>query len=335
MRFGLFQSAQWPEGTSQKERLRNAVDQSILAEELGFNSVFMTEHHFSRHGIVPDSFTMLAYLAAQTERIRLGTAVSVLPLHDPVRLAESAALFDILSGGRLEFGIGRGYQWGEFNGFARSLDERVERFDECIDVILRAWSSEEPFTHNGKFWQYRDAIPQPRPLQKPHPPIWMATVSEDGFDLCVRNDWGVMLPQAVPLDIVADWVASYRNTLDRYGKPFAPNKLILARGLHVGADNASALAEFGPSYNEFLELARRVAQSPGDDASPMPFGAEGLVETAVIGSPALCVEKLGLIGELGIEYVIFFSNMGGLAHSQITESMQRFAADVMPEFRAN
>ena len=84
MRFGLFQSAQWPEGTSQKERLKNAVDQSILAEELGFNSVFMTEHHFSRHGIVPDSFTMLAYLAAQTERIRLGTAVSVLPLHDPV-----------------------------------------------------------------------------------------------------------------------------------------------------------------------------------------------------------------------------------------------------------
>jgi len=332
MRFGLFQSAQWPKGTSQQERLRNAIDQSILAEELGFDSVFMTEHHFSRHGIVPDSLTMLAFLAAKTERIRLGTAVSVLPLHDPVRLAESAALFDVLSNGRFEFGIGRGYQWGEFNGFARSLDERVERFDECIDVILRAWSTEKPFTHNGKFWQYRDANPQPQPLQKPHPPIWMATVSEDGFDLCVKNEWGVMLPQAVPLETVAKWVADYRDTFDRYGKPFDPNKLILARGLHVGDDDASARAEFSPSYNEFLELARRVARSPDGNVSPMPFGAEGLAETAVIGSPATCMAKLLLIRELGIEYVIFFSNMGGLTHSQVTESMKRFATDVMPRF---
>ena len=109
----------------------------MLAEELGFDSVFMTEHHFSRHGIVPDSLAMLPYLAAQTERIRLRTAVSVSPLHDPVRLAESAALFDVLSDGRFEFGIGRGYQWGEFDRFARSLDDRAARFDECIlDVPL-------------------------------------------------------------------------------------------------------------------------------------------------------------------------------------------------------
>jgi len=203
MRFGIFQSAQWPEGTDQQVRLRDAVDQSVLAEELGFDSVFMTEHHFSRHGIVPDNLSMLAFIAARTQRIRLGTAVSVLPLHDPVRLAESVALVDMLSGGRLDFGIGRGYQWGEFDGFGVSLDERVARFDESIDVILRTWNSSEAFSHTGQYWEYRNVRPQPQPLQKPHPPIWMATVSDDGFDLCVEHGWGVMLQQAVPLDRVA------------------------------------------------------------------------------------------------------------------------------------
>jgi len=90
MRFGIFQSAQWPEGTSQFDRLREAAEQSVLAEQIGLDSVFMTEHHFSRHGIVPDNLVMLSYIAAQTRRIRLGTAVSVLPLHDPVRLAPDA-----------------------------------------------------------------------------------------------------------------------------------------------------------------------------------------------------------------------------------------------------
>ena len=136
--------------------------------------------------------------------------MSVLPLHDSVRLAESAALCDVLSDGRLEFGIGRGYQWGEFNGFGLSLDERVARFDESIDVILRSWAATEPFTHEGRYWHFRSAQPQPQPLQKPHPPIWMATVSDDGFDLCVENGWGVMLPQGVPLETVGKWVSSYK-----------------------------------------------------------------------------------------------------------------------------
>ena len=154
MRFGIFQFAQWPEGSVQQVRLREAVEQSVLAEALGFDSVFMTEHHFSRHGIVPDNLLMLSFIAARTRTIRLETAVCVLPLHDPVRLTESAALFDQLSAGRLEFGIGRGYQWGEFNGFGLTLDDRAARFDESIEVILRAWTSAEPFSHHGRCWRY-------------------------------------------------------------------------------------------------------------------------------------------------------------------------------------
>ncbi len=333
MRFGIFQSAQWPEGTDQQVRLHDAVAQSVLADELGYESVFMTEHHFSRHGIVPDNLSMLAYIAAQTKQVRLGTAVSVLPLHDPVRLAESVALVDQLSGGRFEFGIGRGYQWGEFDGFGKSLDDRVERFDEAIDVILRTWKSDDPLTHAGKYWQYRNARPQPQPSQKPHPPIWMATVSDDGFDLCVEHGWGVMLPQAVPIETVAHWVTGYRAAFERRGKPFDPEKLILARGMHLGVDDASAWDEAGPAYEEFLALARKVAESPTGNASPMPFDSSAIRASAMICGSETCIEKLQEVRDLGIEYVIFFSNMGGLAHSLIMESLNRFATSVMPQLR--
>ena len=333
MRFGIFQSAQWPEGTQQQVRLRDAVEQSVLAEELGFDSVFMTEHHFTRHGIVPDNLAMLSFIAAQTQHIRLGTAVSVLPLHDPVRLAESVALVDQLSDGRIDFGIGRGYQWGEFNGFGLSLDERVARFDESIDVILRSWAATEPFTHEGRYWHFRSAQPQPQPLQKPHPPIWMATVSDDGFDLCVENGWGVMLPQAVPLETVSHWVDSYKAAFERKEKPFDAEKLMLARGLHVGDDDESAWAEAGPAYEEFLALARKVAESPDGNASPMPFDVDSIRASALICGSETCIEKLNAVRELGIEYVIFFSNMGGLAHSLITESLTRFAKAVMPQLQ--
>lgn len=334
MQFGLFQSAQWPPGVRQQQRLFDAVEQSVLVETLGFDSVFMTEHHFARHGIVPDNLAMLAHLAARTSRVRLGTAVTVLPLHDPVRVAESAALVDLLSNGRLEFGIGRGYQWGEFDGFGVRLDERVARFEEACEVILRAWTATRPFSHDGRFWQYRNILPQPRPLQQPHPPIWMATTSDDGFRLCVERDWGVMLPQAVTLDVVAHWVAAYKSVLARAGKRFDPAKLILARGLYVGADDQGAWREAGPAYREFLELAQRVAQAPCDGAAPLSFDLDSIADSAMICGAHGCIEKLRAVQALGIEYVIFFSNMGGLSHERVVDSLRRFGAEVMPAFRA-
>ena len=177
--------------------------------------------------------------------------------------------------------------------------------------------------------------PQPQPLQKPHPPIWMATVSDDGFDLCVEHGWGVMLPQAVPLETVALWVTAYRAAFERKGKPFEPKKLMLARGLHVGADDTSAWDEAGPAYEEFLALARKVAENPNGTASPMPFDVNSIRASAMICGPETCREKLLAVRELGIEYVIFFSNMGGLAHSLITQSLRRFANSVMPQLRGS
>jgi len=140
MKFCLLQSVQLPEAGAQVQYYKDALEQVRWAEQLGFASVWFTEHHFSRHGIVPASLTVLAYLAGVTTSIRLGTAVAVLPFDNPIQLAEEAATVDLLSNGRLDLGVGRGYQWGEFHKFNVPMDEATRRFEEAMDVMTRAWT---------------------------------------------------------------------------------------------------------------------------------------------------------------------------------------------------
>ena len=154
MKFGLFQSVQLPEPGAQAKYYKEALEQVLYAEQLGFDSVWFTEHHFSRHGIVPASLTVLAYLAGLTTSIRLGTAVAVLPFHNPIQLAEEAVTVDVLSNGRLDLGVGRGYQWGEFHKFHVPMDEATRRFEEAMEVMTRAWTATEPFDHRGEFWSF-------------------------------------------------------------------------------------------------------------------------------------------------------------------------------------
>ena len=140
MKFGLFHSVQLPNPSEQERYYREALEQVLHAERLGYDSVWFTEHHFTRHGIVSATLSVLAYLAGVTETIRLGTAVTVLPFHNPVQLAEQTATVDVLSNGRLDLGVGRGYQWGEFHRMGVPMDEATRRFEEgdggadpCLD----------------------------------------------------------------------------------------------------------------------------------------------------------------------------------------------------------
>jgi alkanesulfonate monooxygenase SsuD/methylene tetrahydromethanopterin reductase-like flavin-dependent oxidoreductase (luciferase family) len=148
MKLGLFQNIQWPEGTNQTQQFRNAIDQVGIAEQLGFESAFFVEHHWTRHGILSSTLATLSHVAAITSTMRLGTAVLVLPFHDPVRLAEEAATVDLLSGGRLDLGVGRGFQWTEFNGFDIPMDESTARYDEALDIILKSWRTEGTFSYD-------------------------------------------------------------------------------------------------------------------------------------------------------------------------------------------
>src|SRR6201997_2316425 len=174
MRFGLFGSATARHGgpdVDSGQGYNQFVDYNLEAEALGYHSTFLVEHHFTGFGQVSASLALLTWVAAKTKTLRLGTAVLVLPWHNPVLVAERAATLDLLSGGRLDFGVGKGYRHSEFAGFCVGPQEAQARFYESLAVILRAWRSDEPFSHDGRFWHYHEIVVEPPTAQKPHPPV--------------------------------------------------------------------------------------------------------------------------------------------------------------------
>jgi alkanesulfonate monooxygenase SsuD/methylene tetrahydromethanopterin reductase-like flavin-dependent oxidoreductase (luciferase family) len=338
MKIGLFQTVQWPEGSEQGQRYNEFIEQCMLADELGYHSIWLTEHHFSRHGITSDSMALLSHLAARTTRIRLGTAVLVLPFHDPIRLAESSALVDHLSGGRLDVGVGRGYQWTEYHGFGVRFDEGSDRFEEALGLLVDAWRADEPFAFDGKYHRYDAAFPQPRPLQQPHPPLWHATSSDGGLRRCAERDWGVLLAQATSLALVNDIATRYGDHVRAAGATMRPDRLVLARGMYCGQSDAEAEELFLPAYSDFLAAAARVAAAPGQEQLAAPHNpfelADGtrLLDTVLSGNPDTCARALERLADIGIEHVLLFVNVAGLRHEDVVRSLRLFAAEVRPRF---
>ena len=337
MQIGLFHSIQWPEGSDQADRYTQALTQACHADALGFDSVWLTEHHFSRHGIVSDSLMVLAHLAAHTSHVRLGTAVSVLPLHHPVRFAEAAATVDQLSRGRLDLGIGRGYQPGEFRGFGVDIAEKYERFDEALEVLRKVWSADAPVSHSGKYYSFEDAAPQPRPFQQPHPPLWLATDSPDGLALCAEEDFGVLLPQGTSLTATAGQMKRYADALAGAGHGPERARAYLARATYVASTDEQAWAEAEGPYKGFLNYAdklRRAHASGGENGGRSPFDLDADLRSSVLfGSPDTVIAGLRAIRELGIGRVMLFVHMGALPHEKIMASLDLFASEVLPVVR--
>ncbi|MEA3024935.1 MAG: hypothetical protein QOF91_220, partial [Alphaproteobacteria bacterium] len=190
MKFGLFGSAQAQRGgpdLDSGQGFRDYIEYNVEAEALGYSSTFVVEHHFTGFGQVSASLNLLTWVAARTRTLRLGTAVMVLPWHNPVLLAEQAATIDLLSGGRLEFGVGKGYRHNEFASFCIPMEEADERFEESLALILKSWTSNERFSHHGQYWHFENIIVEPPTAQKPHPPIWMAAGSPDSIRKVARR----------------------------------------------------------------------------------------------------------------------------------------------------
>jgi alkanesulfonate monooxygenase SsuD/methylene tetrahydromethanopterin reductase-like flavin-dependent oxidoreductase (luciferase family) len=165
-------------GISPARAIQDELELIEYADELGYDTCWVREHHFTQYGFLPNTMSLLAHAAARTERIRLGTAVVTLPLHHPIRAAEDAALVDVLSGGRLELGIGRGYQSIEFDAFGIPLAEARARTDEAIEIMTRLWSAEGPIDFEGRFFSFHGIALQPKPVQQPLP-IHYASISRD------------------------------------------------------------------------------------------------------------------------------------------------------------
>jgi alkanesulfonate monooxygenase SsuD/methylene tetrahydromethanopterin reductase-like flavin-dependent oxidoreductase (luciferase family) len=191
MHFGTYYFLQATPGRSAAEIMSEEVDQMVLSDRLGFDSVWLTEHHYADYGISAAPSVLLATVAARTERVRLGMAVYVLPFHHPLRLAEETATLDILSRGRIVVGLGRGNRPQEFLGHGVNQDESRTRMEEGLDVLRQAWTQER-VTYHGRHWQIDDVPVYPKPLTKPHPPLAFAVTSEESLRWAGRNGFAVM-----------------------------------------------------------------------------------------------------------------------------------------------
>jgi len=348
MKFGIFFLCEQPPWQSCRAAFMDALDEAAYADALGFDAVWVAEHHFSEYGTAPDAAVLAAALAQRVTRMRIGTAVSILPFNHPVRTAESFAMVDVLSDGRLDFGVGRGYQSAEFAGLGLPMAESRARFDESLEIVRRAWT-EERVTFEGRFFQIRDVQVLPRPIQKPHPPIWAAAVSPDSFERLARKGLRILsAPSITPPALMAESYRAYRRVWLEMGHPPEGLEVPALHFTYVGESESRARHEPQQSALWYFQtIARLIAPGPGGEVpEDYRFYARARPHLAAVeydqlyddvllfGEPARVVERIhALREELGVTYLLCWMNFGGLDRELARASIRRFAEKVIPRLR--
>ena len=217
MRFGLFGGPAGGGASPDVDAYGNYAGMVIEAEQLGFSGVYLLEHHLTGRDQISSTLAMFAYRAGRTSSIQLGAAVGVVPRHDPLLFAEQAATVDVLSGGRLDLGVGRGYRDYEFTGFGVEQDEAGSRFDEAIEALCLTWGSEERFSYHGRTWDFEDVVIEPRSVQQPHPSLWLGADSPFSIERAGREGYRLFLDQVGSFELTAKRVATYRSARESTG----------------------------------------------------------------------------------------------------------------------
>jgi alkanesulfonate monooxygenase SsuD/methylene tetrahydromethanopterin reductase-like flavin-dependent oxidoreductase (luciferase family) len=325
MKFGIFGGARVgkrdPLGDSYG--YNDFVEYIKAADQLGFESAFMVEHHFTGYGQLSASLNLLSYLAACTKRIRLGTAVVVLPWHNPALLAEQVATLDVLSGGRVEFGVGRGYRKVEFDAFCMPMDEAWERFNECMGFMLKAWTTEGRFSFQGKFWSYKDVVVEPAPIQQPHPPIWMAGGSPESITTIGQGNYNLLIDQLGDIKLTLQRVNGYLDALQARGFPRDASRVGVTRALHIVRNEA----ERRKAYERRRETITNISELAHKSKAEMLALTDEQIradDAPLIGTPDEITERLQRLADGGVEYVLLTNSTATPA------SLELFAREIMP-----
>jgi alkanesulfonate monooxygenase SsuD/methylene tetrahydromethanopterin reductase-like flavin-dependent oxidoreductase (luciferase family) len=331
MRFGIFGSAQAKRGGVDVDSgagFRDFVEYNMKAEQLGYMSSFVVEHHFTGFGQISATLNLLTWVGARTSSLRLGTAVITLPWHNPVLLAEQVATLDLLSGGRVDFGMGQGYRHNEFAGFCIPMEEADARFEEALSVILKAWTSDAPWSHHGKYWQFENVVVEPPTAQKPHPPLWMGAGRPESIKKVAAYGYRLLLDQFAPIDQIGQRIALFKAEVEARGRVFDPMSVAVTRSLNV----AMTAAERQKALETRLAGRRRVdalAQRPDGQNRATILSYANTLEAAeagaLYGTPDEIAAKLQALRDVGAEYVLLNST-GGL------QTLERFAREVFPAF---
>lgn len=329
MRFGLLCSAQADGrelGPETGQGFRDYLDFNVEAETLGLHSSFLVEHHFSGWNQVSATLTLLACLAMRTSTLRIGTAVITLPWHNPVLLAEQAATLDLISDGRLDFGVGKGYRYSEFKGFCIPQEEAEARFEEALEVILHAWTTRTRFSHRGRHWRFEDIVVEPPTAQRPHPPLWIAGGSEASIRKAAQRGFNLILDQYAAPETIAERIALYRRERAAAGDAFDPMQVAVARQLYVAKDETDkqgALGRLADSNRRLLAVSRPPDGKAGSHVLAYASAPGETERNALIGTPDEILPRLEALREAGADHVLL-TILGG------REQLRAFAREIMP-----
>ncbi len=300
------------------------LQQCVLAEELGYDTYFVAEHHFHPYGVFPNPAVALAAAAERTGRIRLGTAVSVLPFRNPLLVAEDYAMLDQLSGGRVVLGVGSGYLAHEFEALGIDPRDKRAQFDEALDILRRALAGEE-VTVDGRFHRFDGVAINVPPVQRPTPPIYVAVLRKEAIYHVGRQGNPVMnIPYASVdrFEEIEPMVAEYFRGRREAGLETGPEDLLLAFHAHVAESDEAARRDAAEAFDLYVATRLYAKSQVYDDIIRSGLALFGSVETVV--------DKLEKLYRMGLRHVLLLQNFGLLDHRLVCRSMERFAREVMP-----
>ena len=353
MKFGLLHFFEHPAGgKSERQIVREQFESMRLAEEMGFDAIWAPEHHFTEYGFCASPMVTLAALASVTTRIRLGSGVVVLPFNDPVRVAEEGAMIDLISDGRLELGVGRGFQPVEYRGFAADQAKSREVFDEALQIIVRAWTNGQA-GFKGVHFDIPEHAVRPMPLQKPHPPIWVAAISDDTYTLAGKAGFNLLcsLVYGFKSDYTGQLLSTYRDNLLAHGYNPAERQVGALCMVYCADSTEQARQDFGgPVLWYFRTIAKYVSPPAGE--RPMPgyenyahirYAAQTvqwdeLINSGalVCGNPESCVRQIEHLRQrYGFTQILCWTRLSGLDNRKVLRSMELMQRHVIPYFRRN
>ena len=325
-----------------------------LAEELGLDSVWIAEHAFSEHSIMPAPHSMLAAIAARTKRIRVGVACTIVPWHHPVRMAQDLATVDVISEGRLMVGIGRGYQKREYDAYGLDMAESRERFIEGTDIALKAWTQDK-LSYQGNFYSFPEVMVIPKPVQKPYPPIFMAvTHSPESVEIAVRNGWGLFtvgttfFPAAPDAD--ENLYKLYTSKMLENGVAPEDIQIAAVRNLYVAESDERAMTVMKPRLEWATEMNSYMRRPVYDIAGstglksyehykrdpfvdPELLAIRGAQGAGAVGSPETVTEAIVDLESKGVTHFLGIVDIGGLNFDEVEGSLRLFADRVVPNVR--
>ncbi len=339
MQFGLFFEWPNPQISDWRRLFEESIEQIQLAEELGFDFVLIAEHHFSNYGMSPAPLLQALAIAERTKTIRIGTAVLVLPVWQPLRLAEEVAVLDNLTGGRFFCGVGRGYQPHEFARLGVSNEDSRVRFNECFDVLLKAWTSDTSFTYEGEQIKIpTEVVVWPKPLQKPHPPLWLAGTSLDSLQLAAERDMTLLTSSFAGIDAVRNTTVEFLRQRHLAGRPVDAWGLGAQTYCHVAESEADArealhYAKWQLRANRSLQRSDVIDGRVQALAFEGERDDEGLYDGAFYGNPERLIAKYRALNDAGCTFASCWMMAGGMEHERLMRSVRLMGTEVIPALR--